>query len=86
MKALLAIPVGLWTTVFGIVAAVDAYLLIQSDIALDPVAKVVLGALAVALAVLKTPGMTNASNPTIQQGTAVTVVTPEGEPNKVTTV
>lgn len=41
-----------WRTIFGVVAAIDAYLLIQTDVIFDPIAKVVLGAIAVGLAVL----------------------------------
>jgi len=41
-----------WKTVFGVVAAVAAFLLAQTDIALVPIAKVALGATIVALATL----------------------------------
>lgn len=41
-----------WRTVFGVAAAVVAYLLIQTDVPLDPIVKVVLGAMSVSLAVL----------------------------------
>ena len=41
--------------VFGVAAAVCAFLLAQQDVPLDPIAKVVLGAIAVALAVVN-PG------------------------------
>lgn len=44
-----------WRSLFGVAAAVVAYLLIQTDVPLDPIAKVVLGALSVALAVIKAP-------------------------------
>jgi hypothetical protein len=44
-----------WRTVFGAAAAIVAYLLIQTDVPLDPVVKVVLGALSVALAFIKAP-------------------------------
>jgi hypothetical protein len=46
---------GRWRTLFGVLAAVVAYLLIQTDVPLEPWAKVVLGALSVALAVIKAP-------------------------------
>lgn len=41
-----------WQTIFGAVAAVCAFLLAQPDVALDPIVKVVLGAVIVALAVI----------------------------------
>ena len=41
-----------WRTAFGVTAAVVAFLLVQGDVALDPIVKVALGAVAVALAVL----------------------------------
>jgi hypothetical protein len=39
-------------TLVGIAAAVVAYLLVQTEVPLDPIAKVALGAISVALAVL----------------------------------
>jgi hypothetical protein len=41
-----------WRVIFGVLAAVDVFLLTQTDVPLDPIAKVALGAFAVALAVL----------------------------------
>ncbi len=41
-----------WKTIFGAAAAVVAFLLVQDDLLFDPIARVVLGAIAVALAVL----------------------------------
>lgn len=38
-------------TIFGITAAVVAFLLAQQDVTLDPIVKVVLGAIAVGVAV-----------------------------------
>jgi hypothetical protein len=44
-----------WRLIFGTAAAVIAYLLIQTDVPLDPIVKVVLGAASVALAFIKAP-------------------------------
>jgi len=44
-----------WRTLFGVAAAVVAYLLIQTDVPLGPIVKVALGATSVALAVIKAP-------------------------------
>jgi len=85
VRALLSSP-NFWRTLFGVVSGVVAYLLIQTEVPLDPVAKVALGAISIAVTVVKTPGTTNVSSPVLPEGTPVTVVTPEGEPNKVTTV
>lgn len=41
-----------WKMLFGAAAAVVAFLLVQTDVALDPVARVALGCVAVALAVV----------------------------------
>lgn len=41
-----------WKTLFAVAAAVVAFLLAQPDLALEPVVKVALGAVAVALAVM----------------------------------
>ncbi len=41
-----------WRTIFGVAAAVVAFLLVQTDVELLPVVKVALGAVAVGLAVL----------------------------------
>ena len=41
-----------WRVLFGTAAAVVAFLLVQTDVPLDPIAKVTLGAIAVALAVI----------------------------------
>jgi len=44
-----------WRTLFGVAAAVVAFLLIQTDVVLDPILKVALGAAAVGLAVIQAP-------------------------------
>lgn len=41
-----------WKTVFAVVAAVCSFVLAQPDVAVPPIAKVVLGAIIVALAVV----------------------------------
>ena len=41
-----------WKLLFGVVSVVCAFLLVQTDIPLDPIVKVVIGAVNVALAVL----------------------------------
>ena len=41
-----------WKLIFGAVAAVAAYLLVQQDVILEPAIKAALGAVTVALAVL----------------------------------
>lgn len=41
-----------WRTLFGAAAAVVAFLLVQTDMPLDPFVKVTLGCIAVALAVV----------------------------------
>lgn len=43
---------NMWRTLFGVVAAVCAFLLAQPDVPLEPVAKVALGAIIVALSVV----------------------------------
>ena len=44
-----------WRLIFGAGAALVAYLLIQTDVPLDPIAKVVLGGISVVLAFIKAP-------------------------------
>lgn len=44
-----------WRTLFGIVAAVCAFLLTQSDVVMPPWAKLILGAISVAVAVARAP-------------------------------
>lgn len=44
-----------WRTAFAVAAGVVAYLLIQAEVPLEPVAKLILGALSVALAFVKAP-------------------------------
>jgi hypothetical protein len=44
-----------WSTLFGIIAAVCAYLLTQKDVELQPILTVTLGAILVALAVVRPP-------------------------------
>lgn len=44
-----------WRTLFGTVAAVCAFLLAQPDVTLPPWAKVLVGAIAVAVAVVQPP-------------------------------
>lgn len=41
-----------WKTIFGAIAAVVVFLLAQEDVPLEPIIKVILGAVAVALAVI----------------------------------
>ena len=41
-----------WRTLFGAAAAVVAFLLVQTDVTLEPIVRVTLGAIAVALAVI----------------------------------
>jgi hypothetical protein len=43
---------GQWKTLFGMAAAVCAFLLVQTDVALVPLVKVSLGSLITALAIL----------------------------------
>lgn len=47
---------GQWQTLFGVAAAVVAFLLVQTDVMLPPLIKVALGATNVALAVLRPGG------------------------------
>lgn len=86
MNRLAALPQGFWTTLFAVVAGIDAYLLIQTEVPLDPPAKLLLGVIAVGVAILNKPGLTSVAKPVLPQDTKVTVITPEGEPNKVVTV
>lgn len=44
-----------WRTLFGVVAAVCAFLLIQSDVPLEGWTKVLVGAVSVAVAVIAPP-------------------------------
>jgi len=46
---------GKWRTLIGVATAVVAFLLIQPDVALPPIVKVALGAIAVGLAVVNVP-------------------------------
>ena len=48
--------------VLGAIAAVAAYLLVQTDVALEPVLRVALGAVIVALAVLNPEAVKNRLN------------------------
>ncbi|HSW42948.1 MAG TPA: hypothetical protein VLM76_10605 [Patescibacteria group bacterium] len=48
--------------VLGAIAAVAAYLLVQTDVALEPVLRVALGAVIVALAVLNPESVKNRLN------------------------
>jgi hypothetical protein len=41
-----------WKVIFGAAAAVVAFLLVQQDVPLEPIVRVTLGAIAVALAVI----------------------------------
>lgn len=41
-----------WKTLFGAIAAVCSFLLVQTDVVVPPVAKVILGCVLVALAVV----------------------------------
>ena len=43
---------NVWKTIFGVTAAVASFLLTQGDLTVAPVAKVILGAILVALAVV----------------------------------
>lgn len=43
---------NVWQTLAGVAAAVAAFLLTQNDVTVEPIAKVVLGAILVALAVV----------------------------------
>ncbi len=43
---------NLWRLLFGAIGAVVAFLLVQQDVSLDPLVRVVLGSIAVALAVI----------------------------------
>lgn len=50
-----AIPSGIWRTCFGVIAAVGSYLLIQTEAPLEGWAKVAVGAVMVAVAVIQPP-------------------------------
>lgn len=49
------IPSTAWRTLFGVIAAVCAFLLIQTDQPMEGWAKVLVGAVAVAVAVIQPP-------------------------------
>ena len=51
-------------TIMVVAGAVDAYLLVQTDILLDPLAKVILGAIAVGLAALNPTTLASKVTPT----------------------
>lgn len=53
---------GRWQALFAAIAAVVTFLLIQTDVALEPIVKVALGAINVALATIR-PGGEGASEP-----------------------
>lgn len=55
MDTLRAMPSSAWRTLYGVVAAVCAFLLIQTDAPLEGWAKVLVGAVAVAVAVIQPP-------------------------------
>jgi hypothetical protein len=44
-----------WRTLFGVIAAVCSFMLIQTDVALDPLVKLVIGAVSVGVAVIQAP-------------------------------
>lgn len=55
METLRAIPPNVWRTVYGVIAAVCSFLLIQTDAPLEGWAKVAVGAIVVAVAVIQPP-------------------------------
>lgn len=46
---------GQWRTIIGVAVAVVSFLLIQTEVQLDPLAKLILGCLNVGLAVINVP-------------------------------